>query len=134
MSSKNGHFHVVEYLISIGANVNALNDEALINSAIGGHVEVVKILIENEAHLHVNNNQPLLESLSRDHTDVINYLLSVYSDKGLKKMINNNDQIKNLLIKFIMKPDLSKCERMINIFRESGIDIFDMTEKELIHY
>ena len=56
MASKNGHLHVVEFLVSKGADIHAHNDYALKWASENGHLSVVKFLVSKGANIHACND------------------------------------------------------------------------------
>lgn len=133
---KYGNLELVLLLISNEADIHFENDELLCISAELGEIEIVQFLIENGA----KNNYTLLRCLNPRHIymsytkctstdDVVDYLLSIYSKEELKEALFNHES-KTYLLKFIIKRDLSKYEKVISVFRELGIDVFDLIEKE----
>jgi ankyrin repeat protein len=55
-ASQFGHFNIVKYLISKGADVYAGNDEAVRWASEGGQLQVVKYLVSLGADIHAKND------------------------------------------------------------------------------
>ena len=45
LASENGHLEIVQYLVSLGANIHADNEFAVLRASANGHLEVVKYLV-----------------------------------------------------------------------------------------
>ena len=52
-AAANGHAGVVDLLLTAGADVRIVGDEAIQNAAINGHADVVKLLLAAGARLEV---------------------------------------------------------------------------------
>ena len=50
-ASSNGHLEVVQYLVSLGADIRADNDYAVQEASRNGHLDVVKYLVSLGAEL-----------------------------------------------------------------------------------
>jgi len=70
----------VKYLVSVGADIHARDDDPLRRSANRGHLEVVKYLISIGANIHADNEYALIWSAEDGHLDVVKYLLSIGAD------------------------------------------------------
>jgi ankyrin repeat protein len=83
---------VVRFLISKGANVNALSDEDVLpihRAAKKGDVETCQILVENGADLHalsLSGKTPLAYAVHRGHLDAVDFLI----EKGAKPVISED--------------------------------------------
>lgn len=81
-ASSAGHFGIVEYLVTHGADVNhstRTNSTPLRAACFDGRLDVIKYLIDNGANIHTANkynNTCLMIAAFRGHLDVVSYLLS----------------------------------------------------------
>ena len=71
---------IVEILLAAGADVHALDDEALRDAARYGHTDVVELLLECGADVHANNDEALLSAVKGCHEDVLRLLLEYGAD------------------------------------------------------
>ena len=69
-----------EYLISVGADIHAENDEAIRWASLYGHIEVVKYLVSIGADIHANNNYAIRLASKHGHLEVVKYLVSIGAD------------------------------------------------------
>ena len=69
-AAKGGHLHIIEYLVSIGANIR---DEALIEASGKGHLQVVKYLKYSLASCE---NQCAFLAAKNGHLEVVKYFIS----------------------------------------------------------
>lgn len=122
-------YKFVEIFIKNGANVQFNNDEPLRSSAKRGFLEITKLLVNNGANICAENNGALYISCVKNHIKIVDYLLSCYSFSELKNAFNDQKLI-NVMLNYLMKKDLSKYDMVVTVFRELGIDVFDMIEKE----
>ena len=74
-ASANDKLHIVEFLVSKGADIHARNDEALILASQNGHIYVVKFLISNGANIHIYNDLPLRLANHSGHLYVTDFLV-----------------------------------------------------------
>jgi len=70
-----GHLTIVQYLIKKGADIHAMNDEAVIFAARNGHLDVVKYLVVMGAYIRAANDYALRYSAECGHVNVVKYLL-----------------------------------------------------------
>lgn len=129
LSAYNGHFEIVNLLLEKGADTHAKDNYALRWSTRNGHLEVVKLLIKHGADIHAMNDQALLWSF--DHLEITSYLLSFYNDQEITMIIKLN---KPKLLSFIMKNANSTYEKLIQGFRNIGVDVYDLIEREITYY
>lgn len=125
-STQQGDLGIVQFLIEHGADVRAVNIYALRYGAMKGFLNVTYFLIENGA---IKDPHALFYSIYYNHHNGVDYLLSIYSFEELKKDLKN-DHLKRIAIKYICKRGLNKYGTIINAFREIGVDVFDLLEKE----
>jgi hypothetical protein len=77
----------IKYLVEVGANVHADNDDALRWAAESGHTEtvkylveagaIVKILVEAGANVHAGDDYALRHAASNGYTEIVKYLKSL---------------------------------------------------------
>jgi len=88
LASGNGHLEVVKFLVSQGANVNALNDAGntpLHWAALLGELQVVEYLLSQGADPCIHNEfqrTPLDEALGKGHSSVVSVLEKVLESQG----------------------------------------------------
>ena len=92
-SAKNGHLDIVKYLVEHGADIHTDDDKAFRVSAINGHLDVVKFLIKNGADIHSGDDEALKESIENGHVEVVKSLVTKGVDIGF---FDFNDFIYNL--------------------------------------
>ena len=67
-SAEHGKIDFVKYLLDIGADIHAKNDDALRWASSKGHTKVVKLLLDAGANVHAEDNVAFtLGKLSRPH-------------------------------------------------------------------
>ena len=69
-----------EYLVSLGANISAHNDNAVIYASKNGHLDVVKYLVSMGANIR-NADYAVISASMGGHLDVVKYLVSLGADK-----------------------------------------------------
>ena len=74
-TAQNGHTETVKLLLNRGANLHALNDEAIINAAENGHTETVKLLLQHHADVHAGNGYPLYWAAIKGNPEMVKLLL-----------------------------------------------------------
>ncbi len=79
-ASATGHLEAVKYLVSKGANIHKENDQALQWAAEHGHLEVVKYLVSLGADVHADNDSAIQWASDLGHLEVVKYLVSVGAD------------------------------------------------------
>jgi ankyrin repeat protein len=111
MAARVGNLREVKVLISQGADIHFMGDEAICIAAQKGHQDVVKHLVISGANFHVINDWPLRYSVKNSHIGVAKYLISqgadvhAKNDFPLRMAVQNNDFI------------------MVKLLVESGADI-----------
>lgn len=73
-ASKGGHTEIVGHLLSKGINVDAYDNEALIQSCAAGFVQVANVLIENGADVSARYNSCIKAAIFHGHDDVVREL------------------------------------------------------------
>ena len=79
-ASISGHLEVVKYLVSIGADIHAHDDFAVRYASRLGHLEFVKYLVSVGANIHVFNDEAVRDASENGHLEVVKYLVSVGAD------------------------------------------------------
>ena len=76
----NGHFEVVKYLVSKGANIHAENDCAIRWASQNGYLEVVQFLISKGADVHAENDYAIKWASGNGHlfSIIANYLFDLF--------------------------------------------------------
>ena len=69
-----GHTRTVKALLRAGANVHALDDEALRTAAWWGRTDAVKALLEGGADVHAKNDEALRWAEEQKHMDTVRVL------------------------------------------------------------
>lgn len=81
---------IVEFLIRLGVDIHAGEEELLRIACSKGHFEMVKCLVKNGADIHINNDEPLMRTVVKFHLSVVIYLLGqganikILTDESLK--------------------------------------------------
>lgn len=123
---------IIKLLLDNYANIDTYTYDDILTMTVNNgdgsktHLEIVKILIENGAY--VNYNKIFRISIAKKHDIIVDYYLSFFS-KDLK-FILHGEEIRTVLLKYLLKKDLSQYPKLILIYREFGIDLFDLLEKE----
>ncbi|BCS83757.1 repeat protein [Cotonvirus japonicus] len=78
--SEYGYLEVVKYLVEHGANIHAKDDGALRKASSNGHLEVVKYLVKNGADIHADDNDALGWASQNGHIQVVKYLIESGAD------------------------------------------------------
>lgn len=127
-SAEHGNLEIVSLLIKNGANVHANHNKALYLSSFNNYPEIMVLLIKNGAKIRVKNNTVLKQVLRRNNEEMVNYLFTFYRKHELKYLLKG--ELSELVISFIIKRDLSKYDKFVTVYRELGIDLFDLIENE----
>lgn len=128
-SAMNGELDFVIFLVDKGANIHAQDEYALIWSLNKRHFEVTKYLIENGADIHNKNDYILNNTLSKRYYEIFFRVSRFYSSEILKGFLINKE-IRDGIMKFLLKSDVSKYGSLVQVYREYGTDIFDLIEQE----
>ncbi len=75
-----GHLDVIQYLVSIGADIHAHNNYALLCASQYGHLDVIQYLVSMGVDIHTNNDYILSCASVWGFLDVIKYLVSMGVD------------------------------------------------------
>ena len=73
-ASQDGHLPVVEVLVTAGANVHAVDDQALRFASERGHLPVVEFLVKAGANVHADNDSALRWASASGHLAVVQFL------------------------------------------------------------
>lgn len=119
----------VEYFITIGASYRFKGVNCLQYAASFGHLEIVKFFVEKKGDIHIDNDKALLNCAENNHSHVVKYLLTMYSEEEIMTVIKNDKE--NKILHFLAKNDLSEFQILIQKFRESGIDVYQLIEDEM---
>jgi len=105
--SRLGYLLVIQYLVSIGANIHAYDGYALRWAAEYGHLQVVQYLLNppvnnflNRKHegvnIHADNNYPFQNAAENGHLQIVKYFVSkgtnihTLDDESLSYIIEND--------------------------------------------
>ena len=86
-----GYLEIVKYLVESGADVQAQNNQALINASRSNHFEVVKYLIENGANIQDQDNLALIYACYYNCLKIVKYLI----DQGADVQARSNQALVN---------------------------------------
>lgn len=128
LSVERNYLDITTFLLQCNANLHINHDYVLLISAQKGYLDMVKLLIDSGSNINAQNDRALYNSLTTKNDDVTNYLLTFYSNDDMKKFIDNKE-LGSKLLKHVLR-NTTKNEKLICLYREIGIDIFDMIEKE----
>jgi ankyrin repeat protein len=76
-ASENGHLETVKYLVSLGADIKAEDNWAVIVASANRHLEVVKYLVSLGADIKARNNYAVARAFGYGHLEVVDYLVSL---------------------------------------------------------
>ena len=79
-SSYSGDLPVVKYLVEIGADIHAEEEEALRWATSSGQLSVAKYLVEKGAIIHANNSRAFIAACQYGHLEVVKYLVEHGAD------------------------------------------------------
>lgn len=119
-----GHYKIVELFVKNGFHsVNVMK-----KSIHYGQLEIVKRYVENNDNLEL---YLLRSAIMQNQHHIFDYLLPHYNSQQLKKILSKTT-LSNKILHFIVQYELSKYPILILLYREYGIDVFDLIEKEKI--
>lgn len=121
---ENGKLEIIAFLIE-----NDFYDDDLTYAIENGYLESVKILVKCGVDIYGYIRYILTKCIECSDNRMLPYFVSIYSTDILKKELKNKN-LKDTILEYIIKQDLSKYDILINIYREMGIDIYDMVENE----
>lgn len=123
---------ILEYLIEIDANIH-INDEYALRSSVDNDcLFFVKVLVNNGADIHIHNNYPLYTSILEQKYDITEFLLPFYNKDDITKILHE-PILRNRMLFFLFDKNITKYPIIIQVYREYGIDLFDLIEKEQFH-
>jgi ankyrin repeat protein len=67
----NGHLNLVKYLVKLGADVTARDNDAVVWAASNGHLSVVKYLVELGADITARNNIAVIWAASDGYLELV---------------------------------------------------------------
>ena len=76
-ASRNGHLQVVKYLVSIGADIRAGNDFSVRYAIEYSHLQIVKYLHEQGADIRAKNDCAVRYACWYGRLEVVKYLVSI---------------------------------------------------------
>jgi len=76
-ASEHGHLEVVKYLVSLGADIHAGDDWAIVWASGNGHLEVVKYLVSLGADIHAYDDYAIRFASYNSYLEVVEYLKSL---------------------------------------------------------
>lgn len=123
IAAENGQLDVVKYLHSHNADIHYDDDYPLNRSIVGGYLEVVKYLVSYDCNI---KHWALLDCAKNGHVETIKYVLSMYSDDEIINATKDGDE----LLQFIIKHNPCEYPKLLEAFRNQGIDVYDMIERE----
>ena len=77
------HLDIVQYLVSIGADIHTNDEEAVQEASRGGHLDVVQYLVSVGADIHARDDEgggALQDASFGGHLDIVQYLVSLGAD------------------------------------------------------
>lgn len=77
MASRDNHLDIIQYLVSLGADVTADDNCAMRHASINGHLEVAKYLVSLGTDVTADDNCAVKWASENEHLDVVEYLVSV---------------------------------------------------------
>ena len=78
--AKNGHLHIVKYLVEQGQDIHKDDEAVLRYSAWYGHLDVVKYCVEkHNADIHAQDDFALIYSAQGGHLEVVKYLVEKHN-------------------------------------------------------
>lgn len=97
LSCKNGHLEIVKWLVSIGMDIYANNNEAFRLSCYKGHHHIAKwIYSVGSVNVHADINNAFIASCFGGHNDIAKWLISLDSvdiQFILKKILLSEDVV-----------------------------------------
>lgn len=90
IASRDGFLEVVKCLHQNGADIHFKNDLMFVNASERGYLETVKYYVENGADVHTNNGYAIIGAARNGELDVVKYL----HQQGADIYTDNNQAIK----------------------------------------
>ena len=79
-ASRYGHLSVVKVLVKAGADVHAAGDEAIRSASASGHLPVVEVLVKAGADVHADNDRALRNASFHGHLSFVQVLVKAGAD------------------------------------------------------
>lgn len=127
-SVEKGYFDIARFLVKKGCNTSNYISTS-ISTVWKDNVEIIKFLIEIGIYINLFSYPIITDIIEYNSEKIFNYLLSLYNNDEIIIAINYFG-FKEDLTKYLLKKDLSKYSRLVSLYRELGIDLFDLLEKE----
>lgn len=127
---RGGHLHIVEYLVSKGANIRRNDDNALSIAAEHGRLDVVKYLVEKGADIHSCKDHAFRDSCKQGHLNVVRYLsenganVHAADDWGLRfSCLNGHLNVVKYLIEKEANIHINNDEPLLNAIITDHLEI-----------
>lgn len=127
--AKHGSFKITKYLIKMGANIHIDDDEPLRANAMYLCKDGVKYLIKKGANIYSNDHYLLSRCFSNFMSDIFDFLIPRYGINELKNALMD-EYIRKKMLEALLRKDVSKYKILIDLYREFGIDVYELIEKE----
>ena len=106
LASLNGDISMIQYLMTKGADIHALEDDAIVFACMSGCLDTVKMYEQLGLDIHTQEEQPLIIACSYGHLHIVEYL----EEKGC----NIHTQNDRLLSDAALAGKLSVIKYLIN--------------------
>lgn len=135
-SCENGYLDISLLLYHYGADIHVNNDESFRRSVFNGHIDIINFLIK---YVNVNHRIRAIKfAVSRiklhqyDNKIYFNRIetLLSYCNKDVMTKLLNKTIFREKLIIFLLNRELPKYSMLVSLYRDKGIDLFDLLEKE----
>ena len=108
--SNAGDFETAKKAMDAGADIHAMEDYSLRNSAKNGHLEVVKYLVEKGANIYAKDEEVILRVRAEKYTDeILKFLKNVKKNPKYQLEANFNKKLSSMTVNKIYI-DASKLE------------------------
>ncbi len=118
-----GHLQIIEDLVSKGADVQARDNQALVEASNSRHLQILKYLISKGADVQARDNYSLITASHDGNLQLVEYLVS----KGANVQAQNNQALINASRNAIMNGDF----KMIKYLVSKGADVKAQDNKAL---
>lgn len=78
--ARKGHMEIVQYLVSMGADVGRKENAAIVKASKYGHIAIVKYLVSMGANISTTKDVLVRNAIVYGHLDILKYLLSIGAD------------------------------------------------------
>lgn len=119
---------IIKYFMEKEVNDTSKYIDALKRS-IYYDISVIKFLIDHDVNIRYNDDGILRHSVLMNDLTKIAAILPYYKIEDLKLLLNDNN-IRDKIKRVLLKADLSQYTELIQVYREYGVDIYDMIDKE----